>query len=626
MKKSAAKLFTAVLAAASISPMGALAAQEQEQKVIVIFDEKVDKTAIAKADGEIDQSFKQLPIAAVTLPAHEVQELKQDPDVLRVEKDILVHTSVQSLDWGIGAANIPASWNAGLTGKGVKIAVVDTGIAPHADLAVAGGKSFVPYTPSYEDDNGHGTHVAGIIGAEDNGFGTKGAAPEADLYAVKSLNKDGSGHLSSILAGIDWAITNKMNIINVSLGTQTHSTAFQSIVDKAYANGILVVAAAGNDGTAGGTGDTVDYPARYSSVIAVGAVDSSLKRASFSSTGSTVESAAPGQSIVATYLNNGYARMSGTSMAAPYVSGQLALMKQSNPSADPALLRMMLANTSKDLGTAGKDSWYGSGLIQAPAVRAAQTVEASPVISKLSASVSAVYALPGEAPAIAVTALYKDGQKADRTKDAVWTSSNPNVATVEAGVVTVHQFGKAVLQAADNGKTVKISLDSTVRSAAASQTAVTGKPTETKAIKLTAVRANGSKADVTALAQWKSENEAIATVQQGSITIQKYGKTAVAASYGGKTAKVAVDSTVRSLTVSTRKVAGKPGTTKRIAVTAVLAGGQKVDVTPHVTWKVLNQQVATVNNGVITISQYGKTYAAPMFMGKTANILIESKK
>ncbi|MCM3791221.1 S8 family peptidase [Domibacillus indicus] len=630
MKKAAASLLATGLLVASFGPNAAFAAQEEEQNVIVIFDEKVDKKAIAQAEGEIDQTFKQLPIASVTLPADEVKELKQDKDVVRVEKDITVHASADTLDWGIGATNVPVSWNAGFTGRGVKIAVVDTGVAAHSDLAIAGGASFVSYTTSYQDDNGHGTHVAGIIGAENNGFGTKGVAPDADVYAVKSLEKSGSGSLSSILAGIDWAITNKMDIINLSLGTQTNSAAFQALVDKAYASGILVVAAAGNDGSVSGTDDTVDYPARYDSAIAVGAVDSSLKRASFSSTGSTVEIAAPGQSIVSTYLNNGYARMSGTSMAAPYVSGELALLKQANPTSDAVRLRAILKDTSKDLGTAGRDPWFGYGLMQAPASAAAQTVQSapavSPTVSSLTVSTTSVSALPGETKAVTLTASYTDGAKADRTKEAEWTSSNPAVATVEGGVITVRQFGKAVISSTDGGKTAKVSVDATVRSLTASTTLIAGKPQDTKAVRLTAIRADGSKVDITEAAQWKTANSKVATVNRGIITIQNYGKTTVSGLYGGKTVNITVDASVRSLSVSTKRVAGKPGTVQKVAVTALLSSGQRVDVTPLVTWKVLNQKVANVSGGVVSISQYGRTYAAPVFMGKTVNILIESKK
>ncbi|NYD11757.1 minor extracellular protease Epr [Clostridium beijerinckii] len=239
----------------------------------------------------------------------------------------------------------PTAWSSSYTGKGVKIGIVDTGIANHEDLSVAGGAAFTSYTTSYLDDNGHGTHVAGIIGAKNNGYGIVGVANEASLYAIKVLGNDGAGYLSDIIAGIDWCITNKMDIINLSLGSSVPSTALQQEVDKAYNQGILVVAAAGNDGTSDGSTDTVDYPAKYSSVIAV---------------------AAPGVNVLSTYLNNKYVSMSGTSMSAPFVTGDLALLKQANPGLSPNKLRAKLNENVIDLGISGKDSWYGYGLIQAP--------------------------------------------------------------------------------------------------------------------------------------------------------------------------------------------------------------------------------------------------------------------
>src|SRR5690606_23110403 len=107
------------------------------------------------------------------------------------------------------------------TGKGVRIGIIDSGISSHPDLRISGGVSIVNYTESYHDDNGHGTHVAGIIGALDNTIGIKGVAPEADLFAIKVFSHDNTGSLIDVIRGIDWAITNKMDIINLSLGTDT---------------------------------------------------------------------------------------------------------------------------------------------------------------------------------------------------------------------------------------------------------------------------------------------------------------------------------------------------------------------------------------------------------------------
>lgn len=336
------------------------------ERVIVVFKNKADKNRVTQVKGNIRREYKHTNVLSASVPTAAIKDLKNDPNILAVEPDTIIKVKSQTVDWGVNKIQAPTSWSSGFTGKGVKIGIVDTGIASHEDISVAGGTSFTSYTSSYLDDNGHGTHVAGIIGAKNNGYGVVGVANEASLYAVKVLGSDGSGYLSDVIAGIDWCITNNMDIINLSLGSSTSSIALQQEVDKAYSQGVLVVAAAGNDGTSSGSTDTVEYPAKYSSVIAVAATDSSNQRASFSSTGSTVEVAAPGVNIRSTYLNNQYVTMSGTSMATPFVVGDLALLKQANPGLSPSQLRTKLRENVIDLGTLGKDNWFGYGLIQAP--------------------------------------------------------------------------------------------------------------------------------------------------------------------------------------------------------------------------------------------------------------------
>lgn len=342
----------------------------EKERVIVVFKEKVDKQLVSNAKGKVNREYKQVPALAITVPANAIKGLQNNPNVAAVEKDAVATVAAQTQDWGIQRINAPKTWSGGVTGKGVKIAVVDTGIATHDDLAIAGGVSFTTYTASYQDDNGHGTHVAGIIGAKNNTIGTVGVAPDANIYAVKALDATGSGYVSDIIAGIDWSITNKMHIINLSLGLSTDSLALKDAVNRAYNQGILVVAAAGNSGTADGAGDSINYPARYDSTIAVAATNNSDARASFSSTGNAVDVAAPGESILSTYIGNQYVYMSGTSMAAPYVAGNLALLKQTYPTLTASELRTKLERNVVDLGVVGKDPYFGLGLIQAPIVTA----------------------------------------------------------------------------------------------------------------------------------------------------------------------------------------------------------------------------------------------------------------
>jgi minor extracellular protease Epr len=336
----------------------------EEDRVIVLFKEKVNVEAITDLKGQVIGLAEEIPMVAATVPKDEIGKLAENYSVIAVEDDQVLSIHQQTTDWGIEKVKAPTSWNSGFTGKGIKVAVIDSGIdTAHQDLSVVGGASFVSYTNSYHDDNGHGTHVAGIIGALNNNLGTIGSAFDSSIYAVKVLDSQGRGYLSEIIAGIDWAISNNMDIINLSLGTDAASQSLKSIVDKTYQNGIAVVASSGNSGSSE-TIDNVGYPARYESVIAVGAVDPYSRVTDFSSSGQEVEVAAPGLGIMSTYAGNTYKKMSGTSMAAPYVSGIIAMLKQANPNASASEIRSILQKSVIDLGDFGRDRFYGYGLIQ----------------------------------------------------------------------------------------------------------------------------------------------------------------------------------------------------------------------------------------------------------------------
>jgi subtilisin len=249
-----------------------------------------------------------------------------------------------------------------VTGSGVKIAVLDTGIdASHEDLNVAGGASFVADEPdALTDGNGHGTHVAGTIAALNNNVGVVGVSYDVDLYAVKVLSAAGSGTLSGIAQGIEWAIDNDMDVINMSLGGSTGSSTLKQASDNAYNSGIVVVAAAGNSGSFFGLINTIGYPARYDSVIAVGAVDANNNRASFSSVGNQLEVMAPGVDINSTLPGNQYGALNGTSMASPHVAGAAALILAKYPNMTNVEVRQKLRDTATNLGSAFN---YGHGVI-----------------------------------------------------------------------------------------------------------------------------------------------------------------------------------------------------------------------------------------------------------------------
>ncbi len=377
MKNISCKLVVSVTLFFSFLTIGPLAHAQNsnEKEVIVVYKNKAGKETILDSDADVEQQYKHLPAVAVTADQETVKELKQDPDILYVENNVSF-TAADSTDfkvlsdgtdtsdnfeqWNLEPIQVKQAWKAGLTGKNIKIAVIDSGISPHDDLSIAGGYSAVSYTSSYKDDNGHGTHVAGIIGAKHNGYGIDGIAPEAQIYAVKALDQNGSGDLQSLLQGIDWSIANGMDIVNMSLGTTSDSKILHDAVNKAYEQGVLLVAASGNDGN----GKPVNYPAAYSSVVAVSATNEKNQLASFSTTGDEVEFSAPGTNITSTYLNQYYATGSGTSQATPHAAAMFALLKQRDPAETNVQLREEIRKNIVDLGNAGRDQQFGYGLIQ----------------------------------------------------------------------------------------------------------------------------------------------------------------------------------------------------------------------------------------------------------------------
>ncbi len=267
----------------------------------------------------------------------------------------------------------PQAWRYS-QGRGVRVAVVDTGIAPrHWDLQVRGGASFVPGVTRWWDDHGHGTHVAGTIAALQNDRGVVGVAPQAQIYAVKVLNGRGSGQTSWILNGLAWCIRNRMHIVNLSLGSgaTTHnptdySRAFEAAGLAMRRASILPVAAAGNSG--GTRAPFVGNPARCPSYMAVSSIDCNRRRSPFSSYGPQVEICAPGSGVISTYPPATFRQLSGTSMAAPHVAAVAALCKQRYPHWHADTIRTYLWGTSLDLGTPGKDWFFGHG--QTNALRA----------------------------------------------------------------------------------------------------------------------------------------------------------------------------------------------------------------------------------------------------------------
>jgi subtilisin len=378
MKKTAISILLISVICLNLLVIGNAAAQPTEKTPVIITFKTTPDAAIVKTfNGDIKYTYTIIPAIAASLPPQAIEALQRNPNIETIEPDAKAYATEDVYQWGINQIGANIVHQSGNTGQGVKVAIIDTGIDnTHPDLNdnCIGGYDFVNNDNFPSDDNGHGTHCAGIVAAEDDGEGIIGVAPNAELYAIKVLNAQGSGYYSDIVAGIQWAVNNGAQIISMSLGGNTGSTSLQAACDNAQSAGVLVVAAAGNDYYKFRVReyDTVDYPARYASVIAVGATDSNNIRAYFSSTGPAVELAAPGLNIYST-VPGGYATYSGTSMATPHVAGVAALVF--NTPVDPNFdanknekwegneVRAKLQATADDLGTAGRDNWYGFGIV-----------------------------------------------------------------------------------------------------------------------------------------------------------------------------------------------------------------------------------------------------------------------
>ena len=357
----------------------AFAQQQQQQRLIV------GVTDVGRAERELPaqaQVHLKIGISRAFAVIGDAERLRRLPFVRYVEPDPIdaVHIAADTLEWGVNQIDAEVVWGGaegattvlpGQGGAGARVAVLDTGIdCGHEDLAggCINGEDFTTmFGGDPFDDHGHGTNVAGIIGARANGVGTIGVAPEATLYAVKVLDANGSGALSWVAAGIDWAVANGIQVINMSLSATVTSQVLSDAVAGAQARGVLVVSAAGNSGCC----NTVGYPARLPGSMAVGAVDAADVIASFSSTGPEVDVVAPGVAVRAPVPTgtcalcdpSGYRSLSGTSMATPHVAGVGALLMSRGRQAWEAW--NLITNTARDLGSAGFDNSYGHGRVDA---------------------------------------------------------------------------------------------------------------------------------------------------------------------------------------------------------------------------------------------------------------------
>jgi subtilisin family serine protease len=274
--------------------------------------------------------------------------------------------------WNLPITDTTQGWSVNRGDKSVTVGIIDTGVdLNHTDLQgnLAQGYNVVDPASDPLDDVGHGTHVAGIISAlVNNGVGVAGMTWYNPVMPVKVLDASGSGSTYAVAQGIIWATDHGAKVLNMSLGNYADANFLHDAIRYAYDHDVVLIAASGNDNT-----DRPGFPAAYPEVFAVAATDSRNNKAPFSNYGDYIDVAAPGVSIASTYPHNQYAALSGTSMACPHVTALAALIRSTNPLLTNEEVMDVMRKSAKDIGPAGKDPYFGYGLIDV--VKAVQIAE-----------------------------------------------------------------------------------------------------------------------------------------------------------------------------------------------------------------------------------------------------------
>jgi subtilisin family serine protease len=436
--------------------------------IVVLRDEVADPAAEAAALGRalgfsarLVYSHALKGFAAAMSPAA-AAALGRSPRVAHVEPDQDVQAFAQTVPTGIRRIFADGNPKIGIDGHDdtrvdVDVAVIDTGIDyTHPDLNVVARTDCTGGGPmnqtcvdgSGSDGNGHGTHVAGTIGALDNGVGVVGVAPGARLHAVKVLSNSGSGYMSWIVAGIDWvtAHAGTIEVANMSLGCECSSAALDQAISSSVAAGVVYAVAAGNNDKDAATFSPANHPdvitvsalADFNGLAGGGAAptcrsDQDDTLADFSNWGSKVEIAAPGVCILSTWKGGGYNTISGTSMASPHVAGAAALLKASGVSA-PATVRSLLVAKGNPNWSDDSDDGFEEPLLDvgdsgvfAPATVAGSESPAEPPPANTAPTVAITGPADGTAvtqgDSVTFTGTANDTQDGDLTSALAWTSS-----------------------------------------------------------------------------------------------------------------------------------------------------------------------------------------------------------
>ena len=534
-------------------------------------------------------------------PALAKQVIARQAGVIKIEPDVRVRAVAQTLPTGVNRIDADLNSVAKINGipeaVNVDIAIIDTGIdVDHPDLNVVGGRRFYRVfwwsreDDRYDDDNGHGSHCAGIAAARDNGTDVVGVAPGASLWAVKVLDASGAGYLSDVIAGVDWvtAHADTIEVANLSLTAMAKSDIFQSAIRKSVAAGVVYVVAAGNDGTNvyGGDGvfpssdDTI--PAAYPEVATISAmVDSDGKPgglgpdtsrgkddsfAGFSnysssvvagnpvaSPGKAIDLLMPGVNILSCWKGGGTATASGTSMASPHAAGLAALyIAQHGRAANAAgvyAIRQALIDAGMDQASGNRlahpstePDGYRENLGWAGSSQTGPPTLSSVYVSPETASIEI-----GQTQQYTATAEYSDASEEDVTTVATWASSNMLVATVDSdGLASGHTAGTVAIRATYDGVTSD-DVFLTVMDSTPYLVSILVEPQdaqiavgETRQYLATGTYSDATTADLTTDVTWASSESSVASLDgAGLATGLTAGTTAITASYEGVTSNTA---------------------------------------------------------------------------------------
>lgn len=399
MRKLVIGLFVLMLAISNVQPvkahadervMGSKAAPETNRVIVKLKSSSygihgVKSVEMAKRVNTSMGKFITLKVPRGTSISRFIAELEKRKDVVYAEPDRIIKLQGTPNDpdlnqqWHHDTIHTEKAWQRS-KGAGVTVAVIDDGMdLSHPDLRLRIVRPYdvVSDTP-YPSKGEHGTHVGGIIASNaNNALGGAGVAPESYIMPIDVFDGDGA-YTSDIVYAIQYAVYYGADIINMSLASYYYSSSFNSAVQYAYQHGVLVVASAGNDET-----NSPAYPAAYDHVLSVGATDKNDQLSWFSNYGSNVDMTAPGSSIWST-IPGGYGYMSGTSMASPIVAGVAALVKASDASFTSDDLYNRLTRTADDLGSSGRDYYYGSGRVNAAKALRINDLESPQIKSSLS--------------------------------------------------------------------------------------------------------------------------------------------------------------------------------------------------------------------------------------------------